>query len=188
MPTYKTEGIIIKRTNFGEADKILTVLTRNRGKLKVLAKGIRRINSRRAGNVELFNQAVIFLAEGRTFKILTEARTVRSFPQLRTELTMSAAAFYLAELVDRLIPEEQDHPAVFELLSKALGRLNGEKYNPAGLIEDFEKDILVLTGFARYPSLVTSKPHLVIEKVLGRHLRSRRFLEKVREKGQASDG
>ncbi len=188
MPTYKTEGIIIKRTNFGEADKILTVLTRNRGKLKVLAKGIRRINSRRAGNVELFNQAVVFLAEGRTFKILTEARTVRSFPQLRTELTMSAAAFYLAELVDRLIPEEQTQPAVFELLSKALGRLNGEKYNLAGLIEDFEKDILVLTGFARYPSLAKSEPHLVIERVLGRHLRSRRFLEKVREKGQASDG
>lgn len=181
MPTYKTEGIIIKRTNFGEADKILTVLTKNRGKLKVLAKGIRRIHSRRAGNVELFNQAVLFLAEGRTFKILTEARTVRSFPRLRTELNKSASAFYLAELVDRFIPEEQDHPAAFELFSRALQAVDDGQASLSGLIAAFEKDLLVLTGFARYPSLTKAEPYLVIERVLGHPLRSRRFLDKVRQ-------
>jgi len=65
MKSYKAEGIVIKRKNFGEADRILTVFTKKYGKIKVLAKGVRRITSRRGPNVELFNQVELVLHQGR---------------------------------------------------------------------------------------------------------------------------
>ena len=58
--TYKTEGIILKRINFGEADRILTSYTKHFGKISLLAKGVRKITSRKGGNIELFNQTVLF--------------------------------------------------------------------------------------------------------------------------------
>jgi len=73
MRGFKTEGIVLKRRNFGEADRILTVFTKDRGKISVLAKGVRRITSRRAGNVELLNRVSIFLHQTRGMPILTEA-------------------------------------------------------------------------------------------------------------------
>jgi len=62
--SYKAEGIILKRINFSEADKILTIFTKRHGKVRAIAKGVRRLTSRKAGSVELFNQAGLFLLEG----------------------------------------------------------------------------------------------------------------------------
>lgn len=143
--TRKTEGIILKRSNYGEADRILTIFTKHYGKIKALAKGVRRITSRRGGNVELFNQAVIFLHQGRNFAILTEAQVVNSFKVWRKDLKKVAVAYYFAELVDKLTPEEQPNQAVFRLLSNYL-----EKIATASLPEltrGFEEALLKELGF-----------------------------------------
>ena len=70
MVGFKTEGIILRRRDFGEADRILTVFSLHRGKISVIAKGVRRITSRRAGNVELLNRVQMFLYPGKQFLIL----------------------------------------------------------------------------------------------------------------------
>ena len=95
MPGFKTEGIILKRRNFGEADRILTVFSLQRGKISVLAKGVRRITSRRAGNVELLNRVSMFLYPGKQFLILTEAESLETYPKLKGDLTLSTYAYHI---------------------------------------------------------------------------------------------
>lgn len=79
MHGIKVEGIILKRRNLGEADRILTVFSKNLGKISVLAKGVRRITSRRAGNVELLNRVSMYLHRAKSFLILTEAISLNTF-------------------------------------------------------------------------------------------------------------
>ncbi|KKR32290.1 MAG: repair protein RecO protein, partial [Candidatus Gottesmanbacteria bacterium GW2011_GWC2_39_8] len=86
MRTYKTEGIILRRINFGEADRLITIFSKHYGKQKVLGKGVRKIKSRRAPHLELFNRSVIFLHRGKNFDIITEAQTINSFSDLRKDL------------------------------------------------------------------------------------------------------
>lgn len=124
MRTYKTEGIILKRLNFGEADRIITIYTKHYGKLKVLAKGVRRIKSRRGPNLELFNQSIIFLHQGRNFDIITEAEIKNDFSHLRKNLNLVSQAFLACELVDVLTREKQENQQVFKLLAQVLEELN----------------------------------------------------------------
>ena len=149
MATYKTEAIIIKRQNFGEADKILTIFSKWYGKKKVIAKGVRRTTSRKGGNVELFNQVVLFLAQAKTFDIVTEAQVVKSFEGFRKDLKRVSQAYYACELVDRLTAEEQEHRQVFDLLVEFLEsltlRLTTTDYRL--LAHSFELKLLKLLGF-----------------------------------------
>ncbi|MCJ7793073.1 MAG: DNA repair protein RecO, partial [Candidatus Marinimicrobia bacterium] len=91
--TRKTEGIILKRSNYGEADRILTIYTKHYGKIKAMAKGVRRITSRKGGNVELFNQATLFLYKGRNLDLLTEVQVTKTFKEWRRNLKKVATAY-----------------------------------------------------------------------------------------------
>lgn len=145
MPAFKTEGIILKRKDFGEADRILTVFTINKGKLSVLARGVRKITSRRAGNVELLNRVQVFLHPGKNFYILTEAESLDTFPQLKEDLTLSTYSFHLLELVDKLTAENQENRILYEQLLEVLNRLSK---NPRQIfVRAFEVKILSILGF-----------------------------------------
>lgn len=148
MRGFKTEGIILKRRNFGEADRILTVFTPSKGKISVLAKGVRRIRSRRAGNVELLNRAVIYLYQSKGMPILTEAQTLESFQKIKEDLTLSTYAYHLIELVDKLTAENQENRILYEHLVEVLKRL--ERKPRQILIRAFEAKILSNLGFANF--------------------------------------
>lgn len=124
MRSFRTEGIIIKRRNFGEADRILTVFTRDHGKLHIKASGVRKITSRRSGQIELLNQAVLGLYKGNGFPILTEAKIINDFADLKMDLEKIGFAYHLCELVDGLCPEDQEQRAVYELLRETLNNLS----------------------------------------------------------------
>lgn len=143
--TYKTEGIILKRINYGEADRILTIYTKHYGKIKALAKGVRRITSRRGGNVELFNQTVLFLHKGRNLDILQEAQVISSFKDWRKNLKKVSTAYYFSELVDKLTPEAQANQQVFTLLERFLTKI-GTASLPE-LTRSFEEALLRELGF-----------------------------------------
>jgi len=144
--TYKTEGVVIKRFNFGEADKILTVFTKHHGKVRAVAKGVRRLTSRKAGNVELFNQATLFFVRSKNLDLLTEAVLINSFSCLRANLKKVAVAYYFCEVVDKLTPDNQPQPDVYRLLVDCLVRL-GEAASLAKLVREFEETILDQLGF-----------------------------------------
>ena len=107
------KSIVLKRKNFGEADRILTVFTTHRGKISVLAKGVRRITSRRAGNVELLNRVSIFLHQTKGMPILTEAVSLDTYPKLKGNLKLSTVAFHIIELVDKLTAENQENRSLY---------------------------------------------------------------------------
>ncbi len=148
MHGFKTEGIILKRRNFGEADRILTVFSLHKGKISVLAKGVRRITSRRAGNVELLNRSILYLYQGKGMPILTEATTLDTYSKLKEDLTLSTYAYHLIELVDKLTAENQENRILYEHLFEVLKRL--ERKPRQILIRAFEAKILSNLGFISF--------------------------------------
>lgn len=145
MPIFTTEGVIVKRFNLGEADRLLTIITPYRGKIKVLAKGVRRITSRRGGNVELLNKVRLQIFQGKSLKILTEAEALKTFPKLKNDLILSTYASHIAELEERLLPEEQPNRGAYNLLTTILTLL--EKNPRQIFIRAFEVKLLTILGF-----------------------------------------
>jgi DNA repair protein RecO (recombination protein O) len=118
--TYVTPALILRRVDFGEADRLVTVLTPGYGKLRVMAKGARKITSRKAGHIELFAHTQLFLARGRTFDLITQAELIDPHIELREDLQRGSLAHYLVELVDRLAQEEHEDAPLFDAACEAL--------------------------------------------------------------------
>ena len=144
--SYKTEVIVLKRINFGEADRLVTVFSKSHGKQRLVAKGIRKITSRKKGHLELFTQVQLQVAKGKNLDLITEAATVNSFPKLRHNLNRVRIAYLLAELVDQLTAENQEQIGVYQLLASALTRLNSASASK-DFIVNFEKELLTQLGF-----------------------------------------
>jgi DNA repair protein RecO (recombination protein O) len=120
---YRTAAIVLRRTDFGEADRLLTVFTPERGKLKWIAKGARKPSSRKSGHVELFSYGQFLLAVGRDLDIVTQAETMEPFLPLREDLLRTTYAYYVAELADAFAAERDENRPLFDLLKDAFGWL-----------------------------------------------------------------
>jgi len=143
---YRTDAIILRRSDFGEADRLLTVLTPERGKARLLAKGVRKITSRKAGHLELFMFTHLLVAKGRTWDIISQAEIVEAYRDLRENLDRTSLAYYLAELVDRFTEEHDPNAPLFELLALTLVQLS-HAADPFVALRYFELHLLSLTGF-----------------------------------------
>lgn len=143
--TYKTKGIILKRTNLGEADRILTVLSEKHGKIRIVAKGIRKTLSKLGGHLELFCLTDLMIAEGRNLDVVTGAETIKCFLRLRSNLETTHTAYYLAEIIENLMAENQAHPEIFYLLDDVLEHLENGKSKL--LLAYFELNFLNYSGF-----------------------------------------
>ncbi|HLI04964.1 MAG TPA: DNA repair protein RecO [Ktedonobacteraceae bacterium] len=122
--SYSTEAIILKRTDLGEADRILTLFTPTRGKYHAIAKGIRRPISKKAGHLELLKRSQLQVALGRNLDIVTQAEGRENFLHLRGELWHMTCGYYLAELVDRFLEEQTPHQDIYNLLLETLRALD----------------------------------------------------------------
>ena len=116
---YSTDAIVLSRFDYGEADRILTLITPGSGKLKAIAKGIRRPKSRLGGSLEPFAELHVALARGRTFEVVTEVSVGHAWLNLRDSLESAATAWYLAELADRSLEERHAAEPVYALLRRA---------------------------------------------------------------------
>jgi len=116
---YHTEAIVLSRFELGEADRVLTLLTPHDGKLKAIAKGVRRQRSRLGGAVEPFAELHLVLARARTFDVVTSASVTHAWLSLRERLESTATAWYLAELSERAVEERAFAYPVYALLRRA---------------------------------------------------------------------
>jgi DNA repair protein RecO (recombination protein O) len=116
---YVTDAIVLSRFDLGEADRVLTLITPEFGKLKAIAKGIRRPTSRLGGSLEPFAELNVALARGRTFDVVTEVRVGHAWLRLRDRLESTATAWYLAELADRSLEERHEAQPLYALLRRA---------------------------------------------------------------------
>lgn len=174
MRNYRAEGVIIRRRNIGEADRIINVFTKKYGKIRVLAKGVRRITSRRGPSLELFNHIVLFVHRGKTFDIVTEVQVVSTFQSIRKNLELVGLAYYVCELIDSLCAEHQPHPRVFDLLTQTLEELD------TGVIKRFEIGLLAELGFLpKHVAATNLNATSFIEQILERKLKSTSFLTKI---------
>lgn len=123
MPVYKAEGIVVRRQPLGEADRVVTLFTREYGKLRAAARGVRRTTSRLGARVEPFTHARFLLAKGKTLDVIAQVDVVEAFAGMRTGLHRTAYAAFVAELVDRFLPERDRHETVFTLVRTTLAAL-----------------------------------------------------------------
>jgi DNA repair protein RecO (recombination protein O) len=124
--SYSTEAIVLKRSDLGEADRILTLFTPGKGKIHAVAKGTRRPISKLAGHVDLLCRSQLQLALGRNLDIVTQAEGRENFLHLRADLWHMTCGFYLAELVDRFVEDHTQHYDIYVLLLETLRYLNAD--------------------------------------------------------------
>ena len=122
---YKDEGIVLKAIKLGEADRIITFYTRYNGKVRAVAKGIRKTKSRFGGRLEPFTRVDLMLYRGRSLYTVTSVDIVESFKDVRDHYETLTAAAALAELVDKVTPERERALPVYALLVSGLQALNG---------------------------------------------------------------
>ncbi|MFH1084655.1 MAG: DNA repair protein RecO [Chloroflexota bacterium] len=142
---YRTEAIVLRERDYGEADRILTLLTPG-GKLSALAKGIRRPTSRKAGQLGLFSRGQVLLARGRTFHIVSQAECLADDEGLRGDLMRFTYACYAAELMDRFAQEDEENEALYALMADGL-RWCAQEADPGLWMRYFELRLLTLSGY-----------------------------------------
>ncbi len=122
--SQRVEGIVLRHREWGEADRLLTIYTRELGKVQAIAKGVRKPRSRKAGHLEPFTRAGLLLASGRSFYILTQAEAIAPHIALRGDLVLLGYASYIVELLDRFTFDEEENQALFRLIRNSLTRLD----------------------------------------------------------------
>ena len=144
---FRTQAIILSRRDFGESDRLLTLFTPARGKLRAIAKGARKPTAKVSGHVELFARSDCVIHKGRNLDILTQAELVEPYLGVRDDLARGAYANYIAELLDRFTAdEEEDSEALFALLDASLGRIAAVA-DARLAARFFELQLLDLVGF-----------------------------------------
>ena len=127
MPEFRSIrvlAIVLRHADWGEADRLITLYTREQGKMRAVAKGARKITSRKAGHLEPFTQVKLQLSRGRDLFIVTQADMLDSYQPLRESLALTGYASYLIELLDRFVYEDESpNPTLFRLLADSLKRL-----------------------------------------------------------------
>lgn len=178
---YKTEGIILKRKNVGEADRIITVFTKEYGKMRVIAKGIRKVSSRRAPHLEVFTRVNMVVHSGKSLESVSEVEPVNVFESVRSDLKRISMAYYFCELIDSLLPEKQEQRDVYSLLTRALDDLgSGTRMYPMSKI--FTLELLWTLGFLpRSKTLNGEALQQFIETITERRMKSTHFARLLME-------
>jgi DNA repair protein RecO (recombination protein O) len=141
----RVEALVLRHSDWGEADRFLSLYTRELGKQRAIAKGARKLRSRKAGHIEPFMRVALMLARGRDLWIVTQAETVDAYQPLREDLLLTGYAAYVIELLDRFTYEEGENRALFQLVTDTLDRLTRD--DPYLVLRYYEIRLLDLLGF-----------------------------------------
>ncbi|OGG00927.1 DNA repair protein RecO [Candidatus Gottesmanbacteria bacterium RIFCSPHIGHO2_02_FULL_39_14] len=179
--SYKIECLVVRKNKIGETDNRLTVLSKDQGLMIVLARGIRKINSRRSPHLDLLNHVKLYLAKGKTFDIVTDVEPLNHFSELKTHLSRIACAYKMIELINKLLPEKEEQSLIFNRLLSDLHILNSAfTVDEIKLTEDFANFLLMELGFLpRDKKLVGRVLDTVLEEVCERKIQSNVLLSKL---------
>ncbi len=144
--SYRAQGVVLRHVEVGEADRILSFYTLEYGKLQAIAKGIRKMRSRKAGHLEPFSRVELMLAKGRNLDVISQAEAQSTYENLRADLKLIAYAAYIVELLDRFTYEEGENRPLYNLLVNTLSRL--DEGSPAQtVVHYYEIHLMDLLGF-----------------------------------------
>lgn len=145
--SFRVSAVVLRHKDWGEADRLLTLYTREEGKVKAVAKGARKITSRKAGHLQPFTQVSLQLARGRDLLIITQAETVNAFLGIGADLSKTGYASYVIELLDRFTYDEDGgHSSTFNLIVETFGRIEKEE-DAWYAVRYYEMRLLDYVGF-----------------------------------------
>jgi DNA repair protein RecO (recombination protein O) len=147
MPTYQADAVVLHRLDYGEADRILTLLTREYGKLAAIAKGSRRSKARLTGALDLFARSHMMLAKGRNLDVVAQVERHGDVRHIAGDLHRTAYACLVAEVADKVLEERHPVDDVFELVVTTFERLNAEARSPRAESAWFVMRILDQLGY-----------------------------------------
>lgn len=179
--TYKSEGIVLKSINYKEADKIFTIYSKHFGKISLLAKGIRRLTSRKRGNLEVFSKISFIAAKGKNLDIITEVKLLDGRITLRNSLIKIGAAYQICEALDKLTADEVEQKEVYDLLDFYLERVEtSEEKTTLQVVKNFCLELVKILGFLPKDKPISSNFDIFsfIEEITEKELKSKRFFFK----------
>jgi DNA repair protein RecO (recombination protein O) len=144
--TYQVEAIVLRHSDWGEADRLLWLYTLEMGKIRAVAKGVRKPLSRKAGHLEPFMRVQMLLARGRDLPLVTQVDTLDAYLPLREDLAGATYASYVIELLDRFTYEEGENRLLYRLLNDTLARLCQHPEQEL-VLRYYEVRLLDLVGF-----------------------------------------
>jgi DNA repair protein RecO (recombination protein O) len=145
--SIRAQAVVLRHADWGEADRLITLYSRDQGKLRAIVKGARKPTSRKAGHLEPFTQVKLQLARGRDLFIVSQADTMEAYLPLREDLELTGYASYVVELLDRFIYEEEAaNPTLFRLLIDTLKRL-ASRVDSWLVVRYYEMRLLDFLGF-----------------------------------------
>jgi DNA repair protein RecO (recombination protein O) len=150
MALYRDQGIVLRTYKLGEADRILHLLTQGRGKVRAVAKGVRRPGSRFGGRLEPFSHVDLQLYEGRNLDIVTQAELITSFAPVRADYALSACGSAMVEAADRVAQEDERANRLFLLLLDGLRTLDRQPGNPASVLDGYLFRLVSVAGYHPY--------------------------------------
>ena len=145
---YREEAVVLRTHKLGEADRIVVFMTGGRGKVRAVAKGVRKTKSRFGGRLEPPGHVSLLLYEGRNLDVVNQVETVSAFRPVREDLDRMADALALVEAVDQIAQEGEPNPALFRMLTGALRALGSAPARPPLLVGAFYWKVLALEGVA----------------------------------------
>ncbi|MDF7664193.1 DNA repair protein RecO [Bifidobacterium sp. ESL0763] len=162
MALYRDEGVVLRTVKLGEADRIITILTRRHGKVRAVAKGVRRTKSRFGGRLEPFMRCDLFIAEGRSLDVVSQAASISAYAaRICADYEAYTAANVMVETCDKIVSTERE-PAErqYLLLIGALAALARAKHPAPAIGDSFLMRSLSLAGWSpRLSSCVVCGTH-----------------------------
>jgi len=170
--TYTSEAIVLARRNYSETDRILSVYSKDKGKIALIAKGVRRTTSKKRGSIEVFSRIKFSAAKGKSLDILTEVVSIENYPRIRNNLKKVAVAYFIMESIGRLTAEGEKNYELYRLLVQNLKSL-GKTGRLKMFRERFIYDALIILGF--WPkNRPLHNPDEVLEEIVEREMSTKR--------------
>lgn len=178
----KSFGFIIKRRNTRDADRLLIIYTRDYGKLSVIAKGVRKVNSRRSSHLEIFRNAKLTIRRYKSFDYVSEVTTVKAYEQITGNLTKSTYAYYICELVDQLTQPAEPNPQIYSIVERNFDALitSDSKNQLDAVIYRAAREILQSIGYLPSSTALThAQINRYIESLIEKPLKTPKFVHKL---------
>lgn len=175
--SYTSIGVVLSSREYSEADRLISVFTSDNGRLMLIAKGVRRLTSRKRGSLEMFSLIKFSARKSTDLDIITEVEIINSFDRIRQSLLKLSVAFFLVESVSKTTQPHEDHKEIFDILVKYLTKL--ELTNKLKTLRnDFTKELLTALGFVP-ERLNLNDSDKVLEDIAERKFASIRVGKKV---------
>ena len=172
------QAFILKRKNVGESDKVLTLFSKMNGKQRVIAKGIRKITSRRGPHLDIFNEVKITIHKGKTWDMVSEVDTIASRRNAYTTWMRMRAAYIIVEVIDKLLPDNEPQSSLYDQIGRALHDLETANDEEASVIlVSFLNDALIALGYLHEDKRYSDFSEIIsyIEQISERKIRANKF-------------